>query len=133
MRLVLGALAMAGLIDAAGAQGAPSLRAPPPPDQQRREAPGDLGMAIMSARVQNDGVLLNGAGAISSVRTQAGVYEVTFGRNIEECAPVTTSTFVIGLSYVVVTRDSTATVITLDNRTQAYRDSNFSIILYCHK
>jgi hypothetical protein len=44
-----------------------------------------LGVALMSAAVGANGVLLRGAGAVSSSRVSAGTYDVTFARNIEGC------------------------------------------------
>ena len=66
----------------------PEANAPPPgaPPAPPAEV-GDLGMAIMSARVNSDGSLAAGEGATSSSLISAfpGAYQVDFGRDVTRC------------------------------------------------
>lgn len=50
-------------------------------------APGDLGMAIMSASIRSDGTINRGEGVVATgtARLSTGTYEVGFGRDITAC------------------------------------------------
>jgi hypothetical protein len=47
-------------------------------------------MAVMSARVNFDGALIDGSGATGASRTATGIYEVAFDRDVGSCAYVVT-------------------------------------------
>ncbi|MFD1702018.1 hypothetical protein ACFSCV_03280 [Methylopila henanensis] len=74
-----------------GAVVAPALasdRNDPPARAKASPTPSasDLGMALMSAAVRMDGSLVRGEGAQSAVNLAKGAYEVSFGRDITNCA-----------------------------------------------
>lgn len=48
-------------------------------------ADGNLGMAIVAARVSSSGTLLNGSGATGIIKLGTGTYEVDFNRNVAGC------------------------------------------------
>ncbi|GLK81267.1 hypothetical protein [Methylopila turkensis] len=58
----------------------PGAKASPTPSAS------DLGMALMSAAVRGDGLLVRGEGADGAGRLSVGAYEVNFGRDITNCA-----------------------------------------------
>ena len=49
-------------------------------------ADGSQGMALMSAVVSPEGSLVRGTGAVSVVRSETGVYFVTFDRSTRDCS-----------------------------------------------
>ncbi|MFD1705120.1 hypothetical protein ACFSCV_19105 [Methylopila henanensis] len=93
----------------------------------------DRGMALMSARVLNTGALLGGAGVESSVKAAAGIYYVTFGRDLTDCASVATSTNAFDINYAITTYQNTLTVYSYRSGNQALQNSDFSLITYCDR
>ncbi|MFD1701609.1 hypothetical protein ACFSCV_01190 [Methylopila henanensis] len=94
-------IALVTLSTPAGAAGQDdALKAPRPAPPAARASttpnPSDLGAAIMSAEVDAGGTLLIGEGAVSSVRTGAGQYQVGFGRDVRNCAFSATNQSVSG-------------------------------------
>ena len=86
MKALVVTLALLGALPAA----AQTPRAVHPPASPEAVAPAaadqKLGMAIMSAVVSISGVLVRGAGAVSSARQSVGVFFVTFERSIRDCS-----------------------------------------------
>ena len=58
-----------------------------------------LGMALMSAVVNQDGMLLGGAGATSSARHSTGRYRVFFNRSVLGCDYVATQSHFASLNH----------------------------------
>jgi len=67
-----------------------------------------LGMALMSALVRQDGMLLGGAGATSSSRHQTGRYRVFFNRSVVGCDYVATRSHFIENAHMDPATISTA-------------------------
>lgn len=97
-------------------------------------APGDLGMAIMSARVQSDGTLLGGEGASYSAQVPGfvGAYEIGFGRDVTQCTyAVTPQVRVIAYAQPRF-GVSTAVFVQISNVSDAAGvNLPFSVIVYC--
>ncbi|GLK80878.1 hypothetical protein [Methylopila turkensis] len=94
-------IALAAIATPAGVAGQDdALKAPRPAPPAARASttpnPSDLGAAMMSAEVDADGTLLIGEGAVSSVRTGNGQYQVGFGRDVRNCAFSATNQSVSG-------------------------------------
>jgi hypothetical protein len=82
-KFIFAVILFSSLTASAAAQRAPDIiilpgYAPQAADQT-------LGMALMSAFVNEDGTLARGAGAVSSQRTAEGSYEVDLDRDIHNC------------------------------------------------
>ena len=104
-------------------------------------APGDLGMAIMSAAINGaDGTIARGEGVVATgtSRLGTGVYEVGFGRDITECTyQVTAGESGIGSGtprVVGVTRRSgnpAGVFLQIQDNAGASIDSSFFVLVYC--
>lgn len=96
-------------------------------------APGDLGMAIMSARVQSDGTLVGGEGAVYAMKLGgfSGAYEVGFGRDVTQCTYVA-STTLSGSAFTQPRTGAPAAVFIQTITTGASAgDIPFTLIVYC--
>lgn len=98
------------------------------------------GMALMGADIRYyDGALRSGAGAVSSTRVEAGRYQITFVRNIEDCYVVaTTYDAGVGRGYALtwLQSGSTVTVLTCNpaiNCSNTTVDHSFHLIAFCPK
>jgi len=104
-------------------------------------APGDLGMAIMSASIFADGTINRGEGVITTgtSRLSTGTYQVAFGRDITACVySVTVGEGGIGgatPAAVGVTRrsgDPAGLFIRIVNPPdEASEDRDFFVLVYC--
>lgn len=101
-----------------------------------QKALGDLGSAIMSAVVNDDGTLLRGEGVIASgeIPGFTGNYEVRFGRDVTACAFAVTGTrgsdYVLYAQYRSGKPDGIFVASTSKSSTSFVR-SSFSLIVYC--
>jgi hypothetical protein len=99
-----------------------------------------LGMALMSALVRQDGMLLGGAGATSSSRHQTGRYRVFFNRSVVGCDYVATQSHSNSLTHNPVAAIATAPgdsansvwVVVRDGE-QTDVDRIFRMIVFCPK
>jgi hypothetical protein len=114
--------------------------AAPAPAQSPQAADQTLGMAILSATVRNDGVLVRVAGAASVVRPATGIYDVTFQRDVANCSCVASAgEFAVGLSDLGVIATANcphaANVVRVRTTDHAGTSSNrnFHLIVFCPK
>ncbi len=132
-------LSAAVFVTPVSAQGlnTPSSGAPAAPSA----APGDLGMAIMSAAINADGSIARGEGVVLTGTTKlgVGVYEVAFGRDITACVyQVTVGESGIGGATPAaagVTRRSgndNGVFLQIDNAIDGTNvDRDFFVLVYC--
>lgn len=120
---------------------AKDLNKPTAADLNPQFAPGDLGMAIMSASIFADGTINRGEGVISTgtSRLSTGTYQVAFGRDITACVySVTIGEGGVGgatPAAVGVTRrsgDPAGLFIRIVNPPdEASEDRDFFVLVYC--
>lgn len=101
-------------------------------------APGDLGMAIMSAAINSDGTIARGEGVVSAANLGTGFYEVSFGRDITNCTyQISPGESVIGSAtprLVGITRrsgDNNGVFVTIKDAANAAIDNPFFVLVYC--
>jgi hypothetical protein len=82
-----------------GAAGPPGPKGDPGP-------PGPAGSGALWANVRNDGVLLGSSAGITATRLRTGVYDVTFPRDVSQCALSISSAQYLGVGIIGV--DATA-------------------------
>jgi hypothetical protein len=96
--------------------------------------PGDssLGMAVMSARVNFDGTLIDGAGATSAVATSPGIYEVVFERDVSGCTySVTLRDFALAWANASSATERAVAVRIAKHDLTTYMSVGFHLIVYC--
>lgn len=94
-----------------------------------------LGPAWMSAFVDTDGRLINGAGAVSSTHDSvSGGYQVTFARSLEGCVGSVTPWFenTLAASRLGLNRNATAFVL-LQSPSGTVRQGPFQMLVFCHR
>lgn len=137
MRGILRALSLGAAVVTSGASAGEQPRVLPQPSLGAlgpAAAPGDLGSAIMSAMVGADGALLSGAGALASSRASAGIYFVTFGRDVTQCVFAVTSTNALGVTPVAQVSDpNLVAVYWYYDRNSSFIDAGFYIVAYCDR
>jgi hypothetical protein len=103
-------------------------------------APDDsLGMALMSAVVNDDGTLARGAGAVSSQKIDNGKVVVVFNRNVRECTYVATLGFAntnsLGIGGTVDVRgysaDVNAVLVLTSSTAPSPSNMPFHLIVFC--
>lgn len=119
---------------------AKDLNKPTAADVAPQFAPGDLGMAIMSAAINADGTIARGEGVIATGTNNigTGVYEVAFGRDITECTyQVTAGESGIGSAVprvVAVTRragNPAGVFLQVQDNAGTQINNPFFVLVYC--
>ena len=125
--LTLSASLAAGTALAQQGRSPPAAPAPKAVDQT-------LGMAIMSALVSNAGGLIEGAGAVSSVRNNIGVYAVKFNRALAGCVNTATVWGDNAFSAISTRPQGDIVYVSTNNSANGQpRDETFQLIVFCSK
>jgi len=128
----VGAAGPAGPRGQIGATGPQGLAGPQGPQGPQGPAGASAGGVLMAATVGASGSLDNGRGAVSVLRSQVGVYYITFDRNIAFCFPVVTPEQVShrrfwGTGYW----NETTLVVVMRDQNGSYVDNAFSMVVFC--
>jgi hypothetical protein len=116
----------AGARGPAGPKGDPGLKGDPGP---KGDPAG--GAALRYAIVQGTGSLQYNQGATSVAHPSTGVYDVTFDRGVQGCAPVPSPLSTADRSATWVLASTTSVRVTIRTGAGALTDSVFSLLLAC--